>query len=115
MSKRVEDAFSQNSIPKIRYKTPDNVALENYYAAIELYKAWGAYAKGNAAEEYVCDSDNGPEALKKVLRDCEYDADEVELIATLNKAVDVVHFRSDLAAAFLEGGQKTAALVSNLP
>jgi hypothetical protein len=33
----------------------------------------------------------------------------------LNKAVDVVHFRSDLAAAFLEGGEKTASMVSNLP
>ena len=80
-----------------------------------LYSAWASYGKGRAGEEYVCDSDNGPEPLKKILRSCEYDADDIELISTLNKAVDVVHFRSDLANAFLEGGQMTAAMVSNLP
>ena len=88
---------------------------QDFRPAICIYKAWAAYSKGRAGEEYVCDSDYGPEKLKKVLRDCEYDADEIELIATLNKAIDVVHFRSDLAAAFLEGGKKTAAMVSNLP
>ena len=89
--------------------------VKDYMIIIELYKAWAAYGKGNAGELYICDSDNGPEELKKVLKSCEYDADDIELIITLNKAIDIVHFRSDLALAFLEGGQKTAALVSNLP
>jgi len=45
----------------------------------------------------------------------EYAADSIDLIVALNKALDVVHFRSDLAAAFIEGGQATCAMVSNLP
>ena len=71
---------------------------------MQLYKKWGAYAKGRAGEEYICDSDNGPAPLKKVLSSVEYSADVVDLAVTLNKALDIVHFRSDLAAAFVEGG-----------
>lgn len=74
------------------------------YIAVELYKAWAAYAKGRAGEKYVCDSDNAPSDLLKILNSVEYSADDIDLVVTLNKALDVVHFRSDLAAAFIEGG-----------
>ena len=50
-----------------------------------------------------------------MLNSVEYSADDIDLAITLNKALDIVHFRSDLAAAFIEGGQQTCALVSNLP
>ena len=82
-----------------------NDVVEDYYAPLQLYKVWGSYAKGNAGEKYVCDSDNGPAPLKKILDSVEYSADTLDLVVTLNKAVDVVHFRSDLANAFLEGGK----------
>jgi len=35
--------------------------VEDYFAAREMYNAWASYAKGNAGETYVCDSDTGPE------------------------------------------------------
>lgn len=107
--------FEKYGIPKTKYYNPWLKCIEeNYMAAAQLYKAWGAYAKGTAGEPYVCDSDNGPKPLKKILSSVEYAADDIDLIVALNKALDIVHFRSDLAAAFIEGGQQTCALVSNL-
>lgn len=112
----VNNAFAKRGIPKfLRYDSWKGSDVEDYYAALHLYKKWGSYAKGKAGEPYICDSDNGPAPLKKILNDVEYSADTVDLIIALNKSLDVVHFRSDLAAAFIEGGQRTCALVSNLP
>ena len=110
------DLFKKHGIPALPNHDPwhDRV-VEDYLAALQVYKAWAAYARGNAGEKYVCDSDNGPAQLKKVLSSVEYSADDIDLAITLNKALDIVHFRSDLAAAFIEGGQQTCALVSNLP
>lgn len=79
--------------------------VENFFPTIELYKAWAAYAKGNFGETYVCDSDNAPSQLIKTLSNCDYSADVVDLIVTLNKSLDIAHARSDLAQAFIEGGQ----------
>lgn len=116
MVKVVNEAFKKHGFQKfLRDSSWNGAILEDYYAPIQLYKVWASYAKGNAGEKYVCDSDNGPAALKKVLNSVEYSADTIELIVALNKSLDVVHFRSDLAAAFIEGGQQTCALVSNLP
>ena len=111
----VAKAFQKHGIPLLARKDPGTKnVIEDYLGPIILYKAWGSYAKGQM-EKYVCDSDNGPEALTKVLNSCEYSADDVDLIITLNKALDVVHLRCDLAAAFIEGGKSTCAMVSNLP
>ena len=116
MVKIVNEAFKKHGFQKfLRNSSWNEAILEDYYAPIQLYKVWASYAKGNAGEKYVCDSDNGPAALKKVLNSVEYSADTIDLIVALNKSLDVVHFRSDLAAAFIEGGQQTCALVSNLP
>lgn len=108
--------LEKHGIQKAKWHDPwhDRVE-ESYMAALQLYKAWGAYAKGSKGEPYVCDSDNGPKPLKKVLSSVEYSADDIDLVVALNKALDIVHFRSDLAAAFIEGGQSTCAMVSNLP
>lgn len=112
----VNNAFEKHGIPKLpRHDTWKDQDVDDYLAALVLYKKWGSYAKGNAGEPYVCDSDNGPEPLKKALSSVEYSADTLDLIVALNKSLDIVHFRSDLAAAFIEGGQRTCALVSNLP
>lgn len=116
MVKVVNEAFKKHGFQKfLRNSSWNGAILEDYYAPIQLYKVWASYAKGNAGEKYVCDSDNGPAALRKVLNSVEYSADTIDLIVALNKSLDVVHFRSDLAAAFIEGGQQTCALVSNLP
>ena len=116
MMKTVNEAFKKHGFQKLlRNSEWHGNVIEDYYAPIQLYKVWASYAKGNAGEKYVCDSDNGPAALKKVLNSVEYSADTIDLIVALNKSLDVVHFRSDLAAAFIEGGQQTCALVSNLP
>ena len=116
MVKVVNEAFKKHGFQKFLRNSSWNEAIfEDYYAPIQLYKVWASYAKGNAGEKYVCDSDNGPATLKKVLNSVEYSADTIDLIVALNKSLDVVHFRSDLAAAFIEGGQQTCALVSNLP
>lgn len=116
MVKVVNEAFKKHGFQKfLRNSSWNEAILEDYYAPIQLYKAWASYAKGNAGEKYVCDSDNGPAALKKVLNSVEYSADTIDLVVALNKSLDIVHFRSDLAAAFIEGGQQTCALVSNLP
>ena len=81
-----------------------------------LYAAYAAFAKGGrSSEQYVADSVQGPPILKKILDNVEYAADVIDLIVALNKCLDVVHFRNDLASAFIEGGQRTCALVSNLP
>ena len=107
--------FQKYGMPKLKqYSNIFGEYKESYHTVVELYKAWASYASSRL-EPYICDTDNGVIPLKKILNSCEYDADEIELITTLNKAIDVVHLRSDLATAFLEGGQKTAALVSNLP
>ena len=114
--KVVNEAFKKHGFQKfLRNSSWNGAILEDYYAPIQLYKVWASYAKGNAGEKYVCDSDNGPAALKKVLNSVEYSADTIDLIVALNKSLDIVHFRSDLAAAFIEGGKQTCALVSNLP
>lgn len=98
--------FSKHNIPLIPCKNLyHGTTYDNYIPAISLYKAWASYSKGSAGEKYVCDSDNGPEALKKILDNVEYSADDIDLIVALNKSLDVVHLRSDLAAAFIEGGQ----------
>ena len=111
----VAKAFEKHGIPLLARKDPGTKnVIEDYLGPIILYKAWGSYAKGRM-EKYVSDSDNGPEALKKVLNSCEYGADYVDLVVMLNRALDVVHLRCDLAAAFIEGGQNTCAMVSNLP
>ena len=116
MVKVVNEAFKKHGFQKfLRNSSWNEAILEDYYAPIQLYKVWASYAKGNAGEKYVCDSDNGPAALRKVLNSVEYSADTIDLIVALNKSLDIVHFRSDLAAAFIEGGQQTCALVSNLP
>lgn len=116
MVKVVNEAFKKHGFQKfLRNSSWNGAILEDYYAQIQLYTVWASYAKGNAGEKYVCDSDNGPAALRKVLNSVEYSADTIDLIVALNKSLDVVHFRSDLAAAFIEGGQQTCALVSNLP
>ena len=100
----VARAFKRHGIPLLARKDPGTgKVIEDYLGPIILYKAWGSYAKGRM-EKYVSDSDNGPEALKKVLNSCEYAADDIDLIVTLNRALDVVHLRCDLAAAFIEGG-----------
>ena len=75
-----------------------------YGAIAELYAAWASYSSGKYGEKYVCDSHNGPDALLKVLNSEEYSADTLDLVVMLNKALDIVHARSDLAAAFIEGG-----------
>ena len=116
MVKVVNEAFKKHGFQKfLRNSSWNGSILEDYYAPIQLYKVWASYAKGNAGEKYVCDSDNGPAAIRKVLNNVEYSADTIDLVVALNKSLDVVHFRSDLAAAFIEGGQQTCALVSNLP
>ena len=116
MIKVVNEAFKKHGFQKfLRNSSWNGSILEDYYAPIQIYKVWASYAKGNAGEKYVCDSDNGPAALKKVLNSVEYSADTIDLIVALNKSLDIVHFRSDLAAAFIEGGKQTCALVSNLP
>ena len=112
----VNQTLEKNSIPKLlRHSDWHKKDVEDYFAALELYKKWGSYANGRAGEKYICDSDNGPEPLKKILNATEYAADDIDLVIMLNKSLDVVHFRSDLAAAFVEGGQQTCSLVSNLP
>ena len=116
MMKTVNEAFKKHGFQKfLRNSEWHGNAIEDYYAPIQLYKVWASYAKGNAGEKHVCDSDNGPADLKKVLNGVEYSADTIDLIVALNKSLDIVHFRSDLAAAFIEGGKQTCALVSNLP
>lgn len=111
-----EHLFKKHGIPAVpNYSPADGKVVDDFYPAVMLYKAWASYAKGAAGEKYVCDSDTGPEALKKILDNVEYAADDIDLAVALNKALDVVHFRSDLAAAFIEGGQQTCSMVSNLP
>ncbi len=108
--------FQKHGIkPLLRHDSWHNKDVEDYLIATQLYKAWASYVKGDYGEEYVCDSDNGPEQLKKVLNGVDYSASTIDLTIALNKSLDVVHFRSDLAAAFVEGGKQTCALVSNLP
>ena len=110
------ECFAKHGIPTLpRRDHWHDKDVDDYFYATQVYKAWAAYAKGNAGEAYVCDSDNGPAELRKRLNEVEYSADDIDLAVALNKCLDVVHFRSDLAAAFIEGGQKTCALVSNLP
>ena len=114
-SKDAAEAFKAAGIPMIKNYVPGEGVVTDYFPAAMLYKAWASYAKGAAGEKYVCDSDNGPAALRKVLDGVECSADDIELATALNKALDIVHFRSDLAAAFIEGGMNTCAMVSNLP
>lgn len=104
-SQKYGNVFKTNGIDSTtRYSSWKDRDVVDWHIAIELYKAWASYAKGTAGEEYICDSDNGPAEILKILNSVEYSADDIDLIVTLNKALDVVHFRSDLAAAFIEGG-----------
>ena len=102
----INDAFKKHGIPMTeRHSFWSSKVVEDYSVAVQLYAAWASYAKGSrTGEKYVCDSDNGPVDLKKILSSVEYSAGTLDLVVTLNKALDVVHFRSDLAAAFIEGG-----------
>lgn len=114
-NKIAKEAFKEAGIPAIPNYMPGEGIVTDFFPASMLYRAWASYAKGTAGEKYVCDSDNGPGELRKVLNSVEYSADDIDLTVALNKALDVVHFRSDLAAAFIEGGMNTCAMVSNLP
>lgn len=113
----VLNAFADNGIPNLwRRDAWSGKDIKDYGAAISLYIYWAAYAKGRAGDEFTCDSDNGPAEVRKVLDGVEYASGDVDLLVALNKALDVVHFRSGLAAAaFIEGGQRTCAMVSNMP
>ena len=83
-------------------------------AIFRTYCAWASFS-GGRFEKFVCDSDNGPTELKKILTSYSYAADDLDLVVMLNRAIDTVHARNDLAAAFVEGGARTCSLVSNLP
>ena len=83
-------------------------------AIFRTYCAWASFSSGRF-EKFVCDSDNGPTELKKILTSYSYAADDLDLVVMLNRAIDTVHARNDLAAAFVEGGARTCSLVSNLP
>ena len=74
-----------------------------YSVIFRTYCAWASFSTGRF-EKFVCDSDNGPEALKKILTSYSYSADDLDLVVMLNRAIDTVHVRNDLAAAFVEGG-----------
>lgn len=109
------NVFKANGIPEAVSHNDFLGKDVKYDAAARLYCAWASYATGKYGEKCVCDSHNGPKELIKVLDSVEYSADTLDLVVTLNKSLDVVHARSDLAAAFIEGGQHTCAIVSNLP
>ena len=107
--------FKKHGVPEVETTNDFKGKQSKYSVVAEVYSAWASYATGKYGEKYVCDSHNGPAALINVLNETEYSADDVDLAVMLNKALDIVHARSDLAAAFIEGGQHTCALVSSLP
>ena len=79
----------------------------------EVYAAWASFGRGTH-EKNVCDSDNAPHMIKKLLNICSYNADDMTFVATINRIIDIVHCRNDLSNAFVEGGSKTCLMVSNL-
>lgn len=113
---RVFKKYGIPAVPCKGYDMTNNIVM-GYSPAAQLYASWCAFSIGHnrTREKYICDSGNGPALLKKVLNDVEYAVDTIDLVVTLNKCLDVVHFRNDLALAFIEGGAQTCALVSNLP
>lgn len=78
-----------------------------------VYAAWASYGKGRF-EKFVCDSDFGFIKIKQILDEYRYNISNLELVALINRIIDVVHMRNDLANAFVEGGSKTCLIISNL-
>lgn len=96
--------FKKHGVSEVKTTNDFKGKQSKYSVAAEVYSAWASYSTGKYGEKYVCDSHNGPAALINVLNETEYSADDVDLAVMLNKALDIVHARSDLAAAFIEGG-----------
>ena len=91
-----------------------------YFFTQFIYNNWASYEKNGKLRSqfgngYICDSDTGPSILKEILNSYPYSCDDDDLVVALNKCLDVVHFRGDLASAFIEGGQQTCQIVSNMP
>lgn len=58
-------------------------------------------------------SDYGLDPLLKLAEELVNQTDPKDIIVTINKILDVVHQRSDLAELFIEGGSKTLTNISN--
>lgn len=108
---KIEKIFMKNGIAPSEMKD----GKMSWTIPCAAYRKWAAYARGRMGEPWVCNSDNGPSILRKILQECPYNAGEDELVVTLNRCLDVVHARCDLASAFIEGGASTCGQVSSLP
>lgn len=58
-------------------------------------------------------SDYGREPIFKILSSLKNDSSKGEKLIAINRCLDVVHCRGDLASAFIEGGRKTCSEISN--
>lgn len=58
-------------------------------------------------------SDYGRDPIFKILLSLKNDASKGEKLVAINRCLDVVHCRGDLASAFIEGGRKTCYQISN--
>ena len=59
-------------------------------------------------------SDYGIKPIRNILAKLEVSAPVSEKIVAINKVLDVIHQRGDLASAFIEGGRKSCLDISNL-
>lgn len=59
-------------------------------------------------------SDYGIEPMWKIFKEYDETMEGYEKLMILNRILDVGHWNGDLASAFIEGGSKTCAMISNI-
>lgn len=85
----------------------------NYIACDEFLNKLGFYDWANLPDGSDAWSDYGLKPLFKLIKELEENTTPEQQIVTINKVLDVIHQRGDLASAFIEGGKSTLYSISN--
>lgn len=85
----------------------------DYNACDEFLDKLGFYDWANLPDGSDAWSDYGLKPLFKLIKELEENTTPEQQIVTINKVLDVIHQRGDLASAFIEGGSKTLYGISN--
>lgn len=106
------DVFFEGDYDKWKEYKKEKNEHNDYYVAYEIleqqgFKEWCILQDNSSAY-----SDYGLEPLEKII--CEYDETSTpeETIVIINKALDITHWRGDLALIFITGGSKTLSQIS---
>ena len=91
----------------------DNVVIVDYDSAYEVLEKEGFYDWAVLPDGTDAISDYGRKPIYDILSNLPDFPSSEQMIIAINRCLDVVHCRGDLASAFIEGGAKSCYQISN--